>query len=274
MKNTLKDTKKLKAKFNSNFGFNLNDYDFDSNIEVWIDTFNGLEQSNADIKVFVGIEPQEVMRLNDYIIGNGKKFDYILTYDEELLNRLDNAVLFEYGTKWVVIEDYEYPEKQYSVSTVCGHKAITKSHKQRHRLWLSQDRITIPKNFYLSRLGGPRMFEGNKILGESKFPMFESMFHICIENVPKKNFFTEKLIDCLLCKTIPIYVGCENIGDYFNKDGIIVAKDNEDIIEICNSLTEEDYNKRLDVINDNHKRAFDWIDYPERLSNKLKEITK
>jgi hypothetical protein len=272
MKNTLKDIKKFKAKCNSTFGFNLDKYDFDSSVEIWIDTFNGVADSNADTKIFVGIEPQEIIGKNQSIINNKYNFDYILTYDENLLETLDNAVLFEYGTKWVEIDKYDYPEKEFSVSTVCGHKSITKSHRQRQKLWMSQDKIEIKKNFFLSKFGGPKIFEGNKVLGDSKFPLFDSMFHICIENVPKKYFFTEKLIDCLLCKTIPIYVGCSNVEDYFNVEGIILAKDNEDIIKICNSLTEEDYQKRINAIEENYEKALKWTDLPERLAEKIKEI--
>ena len=44
-----------------------------------------------------------------------------------------------------------------------------------------------------------------------------------IENVPEPDCFTEKLLDCMLCGTLPIYYGPKNIGDYFNLDGIIAC---------------------------------------------------
>ena len=39
-------------------------------------------------------------------------------------------------------------------------------------------------------------------------------FSITIENSKSKNYFTEKILDCFACGTIPIYWGCPNIGDY------------------------------------------------------------
>jgi hypothetical protein len=262
----------MKAKCNSNYGFNLNNYDVNKNVEIWVDSFNNLNESKAEKKIFLAIEPEEVMGINQMIIENRNKFDYILTYDENLLKKLDNAVLFEFGTKWVNIDDYKNLKKEFSVSTVCGHKSITKFHKIRHKLWMSQEKINIPKNFFLSKYGGPRLFDGNKILEDSKLPMFESMFHICIENIPKKYFFTEKLIDTLLCKTIPIYWGCTNVEDYFNAKGMIIVNSIDEVIDACNNLTEEDYYNRMEHIEENYREALKWIDHPERIYNKIKDL--
>ena len=41
-------------------------------------------------------------------------------------------------------------------------------------------------------------------------------FSIAIENTPEDGYFTEKLTDCILTDTTPIYIGCPNIEDYFN----------------------------------------------------------
>ena len=103
-------------------------------------------------------------------------------------------------------------DKKFCVSTVCGRKGITENRLIRERLYLRQKEILIPKDFYVS---GNEGMEGEKILGDSKLPLFESMFHICIENISQKNWFTEKLIDPIVRKSIPIYIGCPNIDSYF-----------------------------------------------------------
>ena len=40
-------------------------------------------------------------------------------------------------------------------------------------------------------------------------------FSIAVENTPEKGYFTEKLTDCILTNTTPIYIGCPNIQEYF-----------------------------------------------------------
>lgn len=53
-------------------------------------------------------------------------------------------------------------------------------------------------------------------------------YSVVIENVQEVDYFTEKLLHCMLCGTIPIYWGAPNIEEYFDVAGMI----------ICNSLTD------------------------------------
>jgi hypothetical protein len=46
-------------------------------------------------------------------------------------------------------------------------------------------------------------------------------YSLCIENSSYNNYFTEKITDCLLSWTIPIYFGCTNISNYFPKNSYI-----------------------------------------------------
>lgn len=46
-------------------------------------------------------------------------------------------------------------------------------------------------------------------------------FSIAIENSSTPDYWTEKIVDCFLGWTIPIYFGAPNIGDYFPKDSFI-----------------------------------------------------
>lgn len=262
----------MEAKCNSDFGFSLNGFDFDEEIEVWIDSFYNLSESKSKKKIFVQIEPNEILKKNKEIIKNHNIFDFVLTYEEEILSKVKNAVLFEYGTKWVNVDDYKKTNKNFSISTVCGFKTITNNHRIRQKFWMNQEKILNPKNFFISQYGGVEIFPGNNILGNEKTPMFDSMFHVCIENVSKKYFFTEKLIDCFLCKSIPIYLGCQNISEYFNIDGILIASNFNELIFTCNSVSEKFYNDRLEVIEENYLKALNWIDYRERLKNKIIDL--
>lgn len=262
----------MPIKCNSTFGFKIENSSIKSSVEIWIDTFNGIENSDADFKIFVCIEPNEIIKINNYIKNLSNKFDYVFAYDVDLLSSIKNSVLFEYGTKWVEIEKYGYPNKKFSISTVCGSKSYTQNHLIRKKLWYKQDKIKNPIDFYLSKQGGVENFRNNKLLGESKFPLFDSMFHICIENVTKDNFFTEKLIDCLLCETIPIYLGCKNIGNYFNTNSIISVDNLDEIIYVCNNLKEEDYYSKIDSVIENKNKSFDWVDFPKRIEDKIKDL--
>ena len=180
-------------------------------------------------------------------------------------------------------KDYSFPEKEFSVSTVIGGKNFLEGHALRHELWRNRDRITIPKKFYLS--GNAKHshsfvhfdeadYTGQPVLGASKEPLFDSMFHIAIENVSIANFFTEKLIDCFQTKTVPIYWGCTNIEEYFNDNGIIVVKDLSQIMNACTNISPEYYEMLLPFVEENYKLSHKWCDQMGQLKNGIIQVLK
>jgi hypothetical protein len=95
-----------------------------------------------------------------------------------------------------------------------------------------------------------------------------------IENTQHNGYFTEKIIDCFLQKTIPVYWGCSNIDNFFNPEGIITFTSIDDLICKANKLDENYYTSRLDAINENYNTAIQYIDYPQNIYNKVLEIFK
>lgn len=78
-------------------------------------------------------------------------------------------------------------------------------------------------------------------------------FVICLENTKQETYITEKIINGLLARTIPIYWGSNNIYDYFNKERfinipnlseIVINKVISDIVSIMS-----DENKYLQMVN-------------------------
>jgi hypothetical protein len=169
------------------------------------------------------------------------------------------------------------------VSTVVGGKndPAVPGYKLRHELWRNKERIIMPRQFYLS--GNAKFhhvfkpwrgtsYTNQLVLGVSKEPLFDSMFHIAIESHSIKNYFSEKLLDCFQSKTVPIYWGCTNIGDFFNVNGILIAHDLEGIINICNRLTLNIYNSKLMAIEDNYQRSMKWLDSQEQIKIAVTKI--
>jgi hypothetical protein len=82
----------------------------------------------------------------------------------------------------------------------------------------------MPITFYRSSAGPPLPeLTVNPFVQSDKFVLFETyQYSLVIENSSQTHYFTEKLIDCLITKTIPIYYGCPNIADYFDTTGWIL----------------------------------------------------
>ncbi len=74
--------------------------------------------------------------------------------------------------------------------------------------------------------GANNRFNENK--NKSKYDGLKNYkYSLCIENSCYDNYFTEKITDCLLSWTIPIYFGCKNIDTYFPKNSYYILDIND-----------------------------------------------
>jgi len=250
------------------------DLKYEKQIELYVDTVPTTPTPSDTIRIVYLLEPPEILNLNDQVIHAHKNnmFNHLMTHNQDLLNAIPTAHMFEFASSWIA--DYEYPEKTFSVSTIVGGKLMAPGHLIRQKLWFKENRITIPKSFYISGnfSGNLDNYNNNPVLGKGKEPLFDSQFHICIENTKRNNWFTEKLMDCFITKTVPIYWGCPNIGDWFDVRGMIIVETLEDVVNACNNLTEDDYENMLPYIEENFKRAQPLRTLNDRVENKIKEI--
>lgn len=241
-------------------------------VELFLDSFLGLDINKDSFKILYVKEAEVISRFRQQAIQHSKFFDVIITYDEEILKKCDNSCFFPFGTSW--IHDYDFPEKKFQVSHLTGHKMMTEGHRLRQKIHYKQDLIKIQKDFYISKFGGVENLLNNKILADSKTPLFDSKFHICIENSREKNYFTEKIVDCFITKTIPIYWGCTNIGDFFDTEGFFIVNNFDEIINCCNNLNDELYEKKLEIIEKNFNLALGYADLNKNLKKKIEQILK
>jgi len=267
---------------------------------AWLDTVIELDKEYPlPVEILIdkikreGVPPNEVRIVvlwepTGYLISDVMRhpswYTKVFTYHPFILDNNEKAVFF------LGVTCFARPtiihEKTFTVSTVIGHKRniIFPGYDKRHELWFRRNQITgIQEQFYLSgkqtykepvistKYGDIHLAKERR-LGEWKDEVFCSMFHIAIENVFERNWFTEKVVDCFLKKTVPIYIGCENIGDHFNTDGIIHVKTVDEIIDVCNGLTEADYYSRLDAMEDNYQRSLQYLDYNKMISDKVREV--
>lgn len=237
----------------------------DKNISIFYDytpSFDELQINPYNI-LMLG-EPNQLFGLHNWAIQNHHYFSCILTWGQEILDQCDNALLFPFGTTFLHQND-KYKElaslnKKLEVSFLCGNKNIIEGHQLRQKIYSKQNEIKIPTKWFYTT-------------SESKEICFKnSMFHIAVENSQNKNFFTEKIIDAFLTKTIPIYWGCPNIDEFFDNKGIITFNNENELIDILNSLTEEDYYNRKEYIEKNYNIAIYYAEIFTRLKNILKEI--
>ena len=95
---------------------------------------------------------------------------------------------------------------------------------------------------------------GNKIEG-----LRDYRYHFAIENCKRDYWFTEKLIDCLMTGTLPIYWGCPSISKFFNTDGFILFDNLVELKEKLKLCTPEYYESKLPAIRENFECAHKYL---------------
>ena len=134
-----------------------------------------------------------------------------------------------------------FKNKKFIMSMIVSEKSWVHGHKYRHTL---MDRLLFhkfPIDFYGRGMKSCKYknYDGKNIKGEFKEyePYNDYMFHICIENFATENYYSEKVINPLLTKCVPIYKGCKNINKYF-PDGILplTGELNKDLTIIHNII--------------------------------------
>jgi len=148
------------------------------------------------------------------------KFDYILCRYEKYAASYANVIQFAVVESWVDSSQLRWPPiKTHNCSLIASEKTHLVGHKLRHAVvdWIS----TVQADVHV-------MGRGYQPFDLKQDGLLPYHYSIVIENVPEPDCFTEKLLDCMLCGTLPIYYGPRNIGNYFNLKGIIC----------CHSLAE------------------------------------
>jgi hypothetical protein len=247
----------------------------DIDTELYVNFFPTTPKPTDVIRFVVIFEPPEICNLTNeaHIAYHNGYFDYLLTHQQDLIDSIPTAQLFEFGTCW--IKNYVHNTKQFSVSTLVGSKMMTEGHILRHQVWYNQYSIrNIPTKFFNSSHNPNSLYnqDNNLVIGSDKSPLFDSQYYICIENIKRDNWFTEKLIDCLHTKTVPIYYGCPNIEKWFDIRGMIIVNNKDDIITNCNKLSPDLYDNMLPFIESNFEKSKEFIDVTTRIEKTITNI--
>ena len=161
-------------------------------------------------------------------------YETIFTHDQRLLALGDKY-------KWVPaqgfwIKEPKIYEKTKMISMIASNKRMCEGHVKRLG-WV--ERIGDQLDLY---------GRGFNEIADKEEGLCDYMFSVAIENGEYETYFTEKLLDCFATGTIPVYLGAPDVGDHFNKDGII------DLTEEF-EVSEEIYYSKMDAIKENLEKA-------------------
>lgn len=232
--------------------------------------------------ILLMFEPECIKPLQYSTIQNAHRFYRIYTYNEEVLKAVPDRAIRVVGNYTTILPgqytDIDISKKEFKISS-WATKVFpgVEGHALRYKAYFSQE--FFPKNcvFFRSSHVKPPMpainnnpFMGNDFFG-GKWCLFETFqFGIQIENSRQTNWFSEKLLDCIITKTIPIYWGCPNISEFFDTTGWIFFDNVPELITKIEALTPDYYSKYTDVIEKNYLTALEYADLYKSFERQIK----
>jgi len=206
------------------------------------------------------IEPPEYVSSSyNFAKENYDKFEKIFTYDKELLNISEKFEFLPIGGCWIEEKDRFLHEKNKLVCTITSDKKSLSGHRYRHEI--------------LNVVNGIDLYgHGFKSIDKKIDVLKDYMFCVVVENQKMDFLFTEKLIDCFITGTIPIYWGCPSIGDFFNLDGILTFNNTEEFKEIIENLSTDLYHSKIESIKENFELCKNYLVSDNHVYNKIKNI--
>ena len=193
------------------------------------------------------------------------KFNCILTYDKRLILLNPNKFQFyPFGGCWILPHEQKIYKKSKNYSIIASKKRETYGQQLRH------DVIDNYRSKLDGIFGGGYKFIKNKLEGLKDY-----RYSFIIENESVNCMFSEKLIDCFMTGTIPIYYGCEgNIKDYFNTNSIIQFNNINDLPTAFETSTEQFFNNNQESIQENFQLAKQFLIPEDYMWRYLKQFLK
>lgn len=133
-------------------------------------------------------------------------------------------------------------DKNDAIVMISSNKRYFSGHISRLniRKWILHNDI----NVHLYGRGYNEFLKKESVLSQFKYS-------IEVENILKNDYWTEKLSDCFLMNTLPIYQGCPNLTKYFPKDAFINANGctpNEIVSLAQSAMRDKEWERRQDAL--------------------------
>lgn len=188
-------------------------------------------------------------------------YDLLFVSEKDLVGKYPNIRYCPSGSNLPWVKDQQMFEKTKLVSMVASPKRFVFGHAIRHSV---AEQLKDKIDLYGGALGSSRI---GKDTWDKSEALNDYMFSIVVENDKYETYYTEKLTDCFATGTIPVYWGSPDIGNMFNKEGIIELIPGFDI----NVLTPELYYSKLEAVRDNFNRVKELISADDQLFEAIRE---
>lgn len=218
----------------------------EQDIMVFTDNHLGEAANHKNKKMKIGwlVEPISISpNIYQNIPSMKHDYDYIFSSNKQFIKRQNDKkfMYVPFGTSWILSP--QIYKKTKNISTIVSEQRQTECHRMRHEI--------VAKYKNVIDVWG----RAYKFCTKKEEALSDYRFSIVTENEITGGWFTEKIVDCFMTGTIPIYKGDPDIGNIFDINGIITFNTMEDLDKIITMCNEEEYSKKISSINKNLETA-------------------
>lgn len=180
------------------------------------------------------------------------RFHTIFTHQQHLI---DQGAPFEplmFGTNWLGVRTAEQTQQILSEDPLKRQNISFMGSIQHAAVGAYSFRREVAE-FALAQANVECFGKGIREVSGKKAAIGPFRFSIAMENAASDFYFSEKLVDCLLLKTVPIYFGCPRIGQLFDTRGFLSFTTMEELRTCLSRATEETYRSMLPFIHANRE---------------------
>lgn len=176
-----------------------------------------------------------------------RRFDHVCTFYQELLNLGPPFTPFYFGTSWVETQLADADLSKRRLISFVG--SIQHGAQQGYAL-RAEVAHRLVADSRVDCFGYGIREISSKLHGLAPYA-----FSVAMENVRYDGYFTEKLIDCFLTDTVPIYWGCGAINRWFDPRGILCFETLDQLLAILDTLNWDGYARMLPFVRQNRDVA-------------------
>jgi hypothetical protein len=176
-----------------------------------------------------------------------KKLDqYSIVYSP--IQHSSNTVLSHGYMGWYLTQDYHFfsalpvPVKAFDISCIASDLSMLSGHQLRLD-FINTLRKQMPEIHFFGK--------GSNYIPDKTEGLLPYRYSIAIENTSAPYYFTEKINDCFLTYTVPLYYGCKNIGKYFPEKAFIqvnIEEPEKAIAKMRQAVERNDWQERIDAL--------------------------
>ncbi len=196
----------------------------------------------------------------DWMVEGHGRFSRVYTH--HLFSKHPKYIRSHPAVPWHVDRSYDQlsgmgvPEKTHSISWITSDKTVFPGHRARMRFL---DHIRGNTGAEIDLFG-----RGIRTIADKWDGLAPYRYSLAVENGRFDDYWTEKVADCFLAWTLPIYYGCGNLERYFPEGSFIridIEKPDEAVETVRNAVNRDEWEKRLGAIGEAREKYLNELQF-------------